>query len=91
MSEAPACLLRFVARAVQVALGYDAKRADSRQHPAFRTVDLVDAVALPNQFAFWAPRQVEVSDEYVTSVVFLISVAFAGATATASADRKAPN
>jgi hypothetical protein len=59
--------------------------------PAFRTVDLVDAVALPNQFAFWARRQVEVSDEYVTWVVFLISVAFAGATATASADRKAPN
>jgi hypothetical protein len=76
-----ACVLAAV---MEIALGDDAKRANGGEHPAFGAVDLVNTLALPNQFALMAARQVEILHEHVAQVVFLVSVAFPGATATAA-------
>jgi hypothetical protein len=63
---------------VQVALGHNAKRTDRRQHAAPGDVDLVDAFALPNQFAFWTAREVPILRGQITRVMRFVTVAFTG-------------
>jgi hypothetical protein len=50
-----------------------------------RAVDLVNTLALPNQFALAPPRQIEILHEHVMRILSLVSVAFAGAAAVTSA------
>ncbi|PYR95529.1 MAG: hypothetical protein DMF84_00795 [Acidobacteria bacterium] len=84
MAEASANVLRLVAGLVQVAFGKHPKRADRRQHAALGTVDLIDPVALPDQFALVAARQVEILSKHVARVGFVIAIALARAATTAA-------
>jgi hypothetical protein len=77
--------LLVVSKVVEIAFGNDAKRADGRERAALGSVDFVDTIALPYQCAITSAWQVEIPREHVTRIVFLVSVAFAGATATAAA------
>jgi len=50
----------IVAVSPELALGYDAERADRRQDVTFLTVQRIDAIAVDDQLARVATRQVQV-------------------------------
>jgi hypothetical protein len=72
-------------RVPQVAVGRDAERAHSRQHPTLAAVDLVGPVSVTNRFAFTAAREIEAVREDV-AMVAVADVLGITSTATASAE-----
>ena len=83
MPKATAGIAGLVAQVVEIALGYDPKRADGPEHPALGSVDLVDAVALLDRPPLGSTREVEIPGEHVARVTVFIAVAFAAPAATA--------
>jgi hypothetical protein len=69
---------------VEIVLGHDAKGADGGKHPAFRAVDLVDAVALSHRPALASARKAEVLCEYIAGVAILRGIAVAGSPTAAA-------
>jgi len=76
-----ACVLAAV---VEITLGHDPKGADRTEHPAFRAVDLIHAVAAPHWPALTTAWQVEVLREHVGRITIGAMIAIASA-ATSSA------
>jgi hypothetical protein len=60
MSSAPTRIVGIVAKVTHIPLGDDPKCADGSQHAALSAVDLVNALALSNQFALGTAREVEI-------------------------------
>jgi hypothetical protein len=73
----------FLAAIVELALCDDTKGADGREHPAFRAVDLVHAIAFSDRPALASAWQVEVLREHVAWIATAGLIAV-GATATAA-------
>jgi hypothetical protein len=83
MPKAAARTAGVVSQVVEIALGYNPKRADGAQHAALGSVDLVNAVAIADGATLAAAREVEILREDVTRVTLLAPVAFAAATSAA--------
>jgi len=49
-------VLEGIVRKIEIVFGHDPKRADGGQRPAVFAVQLVDSVAVNDQFALVAPR-----------------------------------
>ena len=81
MALGTACVTPAV---VEIALGDNAKGADGREHPAFRTVDLVHAIAVSHRAALTSAWEVEVLREHVARVTIACMVAFAAPAAAAA-------
>jgi hypothetical protein len=64
-------VLKGVVRKIEIVFRHDPKRSDRGQHAAVFAVKLVDSIAVNDQFAFVAARQVEVAHQPVTGVVFI--------------------
>src|SRR5262245_30566982 len=58
LAEASPRVLHVGMQIAQVAFGHDPKGADGRQHPAFGSVDFINAVALANELTPIAPREI---------------------------------
>jgi hypothetical protein len=61
---------------VEVLFGHDSERADGGQRAAILAVQLVHTVAIDNEFAFLAAREIEVVNQAVARVV-IVSVPLA--------------
>jgi hypothetical protein len=60
-----------VARKIQVVFRHDPKRADGGKSPAVFAVQLVHSVAINNQFALVAARQVDIPHQRFPRIVIL--------------------
>jgi hypothetical protein len=58
-------------RKIEIVFRYDAKCADDSQRAAVFSVELVDSIAIDDQFALVAARQVEVAHQAVARIVFI--------------------
>jgi hypothetical protein len=70
---------------MDVALGHDAKGADSREHPASGAVDLVHAIAVPHWRALTAAWKGDVLREHIVRVALVQMIAVADARTAAAA------
>jgi hypothetical protein len=82
MPKVTAGIAGLVAQVVEIAFGYDPKRADGPEHAALGCVDLVDAVALSDRLPLASTREVEIPGEHVARVTVFAAVAFAAPTTT---------
>jgi hypothetical protein len=70
---------------MEIVLGHNAKGADGGEHPAFRAVDLVQAVAFAHRPALTSSWKVEIPREHISRVAMVHMIALAGTTAAAAA------
>src|SRR4029450_11264020 len=85
MTKATARIAGVVPQVVEVALRYDPKCADGREHSALGSADLVEAVALSDRPTLAPTRQVEIPREDVTRSTVFVAVAFVASTTAATA------
>jgi hypothetical protein len=73
------------AAVMEIALGHDAKGANGGEHPAFRAVDLVQAVAFSHRSALTNSWKVEILREHISRVAIVHMIAVAASTTAAAA------
>ena len=64
-------VLKRVVRNIEIVFWHDPKRTDGGQCAAVFAVKLVDSIAVNDQFALVAARQVEVAHQAVARIVFI--------------------
>jgi len=82
VTQAPARVLATVA---EIALTDYSKGADGGGHPAFRAVDLVDAIAFSDGTTLASARQIEVPGKHVARIAIAGMTAVAGSATAAAA------
>jgi hypothetical protein len=64
-------VLEGVVRKIEIVFRHDAKRTDGGQRAAVPAVKLEDSITVSDQFPLVAARQVEVTHQAVTRIVFI--------------------
>jgi hypothetical protein len=64
-------VLQSIVRCIEIVFWHDPKCTNGGQRAAVFAVQFVDSIAVNDQFAFVAPRQVKVTHQAVPGIVFI--------------------